>query len=316
MSRRGHRRDAGSVESDPTAVRSLSTDEVVSFGVEETLARLGSSRDGLSTDEATARLERLGPNEVAERHRSVVAEFLTRFWGPIPWMIEAAFALSVAVGRWEDAAIIGVLLVMNGVVGFWEEHQAGNAIAALKEQLASTARVRRDGTWVSLPATMLVPGDVIRVRLGEVVPADVCLVEDAQVEVDQSALTGESLPVTRSLGESLFAGSVLSRGEADAVTSATGLATYFGETTRLVATASTVSHFQRAVLRIGNFLILLAAALVSLIVAVSLARGAPAATTLEFALVVTVAAVPVALPAVLSVTMAVGARTLARSRRS
>ena len=295
-------------------IRSLSTDEVAALGVDTTLERLGSSREGLSGDEETSRLDRLGPNEVSDRRRSAVVEFLARFWGPIAWMIEAAFVLSVVVGRWEDALIIGVLLVMNGVVGFWEEHQAGNAIAALKQRLASTARVRRDGTWVVLPARVLVPGDVIRVRLGDVVPADACLLDDVEVEVDQSALTGESLPVSRTGGDSLFAGSTVSRGETDAVVTATGHDTYFGRTTRLVAEASTVSHFQRAVLRIGNFLILLAAVLVSLIVVVSLARGAPAATTLEFALVVTVAAVPVALPAVLSVTMAVGARTLAHEQ--
>ena len=132
-------------------IRSLSTDEVAALGVDTTLERLGSSREGLSGDEETSRLDRLGPNEVSDRRRSAVVEFLARFWGPIVWMIEAAFVLSVVVGRWEDALIIGVLLVMNGVVGFWEEHQAGNAIAALKQRLASTARVRRDGTWVVLP---------------------------------------------------------------------------------------------------------------------------------------------------------------------
>ncbi len=247
-------REVSNTAPDPVVMRSLSTEEVAALGVETTLQRLRCSRDGLSGSEATSRLERWGPNEVSDRRRSALVEFLARFWGPIAWMIEAAFVLSLVVGRWEDASIIGVLLVMNGVVGFWEEHQAGNAISALKERLASTARVRRDGTWVVLPARALVPGDVIRVRLGDIVPADACLLNDVEVEVDQSALTGESLPVSRAGGDSLFAGSTVSRGETDALVTATGRDTYFGRTTRLVAEASTVSHFQRAVLRIGNFL--------------------------------------------------------------
>ncbi len=163
-----------------------------------------------------------------------------------------------------------------------------------------------------MPTRDLVPGDVVRVRLGDVVPADSRLLDDTELEVDQSALTGESLPVTENRGAVLYAGAVIRRGEGDAVVSATGAASYFGRTTALVETAGTVSHFQRAVLRIGHDLIVLALALVSITLAVSLVRGDPALQTLEFALVVTIASVPVALPAVLSVTMTVGARQLAR----
>lgn len=267
---------------------------------------------GLTTAEAHQRLERHGPNEIAERHRNRVLEFLGYFWAPIPWMIEVALALSLAARHWTDAAIIGVLLAMNGLVAFFEEHQAANAIATLKQRLATSARVLRDGAWVTVPARELVPGDVVRVRLGDVVPADLRMLDDATLEVDQSALTGESLAVTRGRGENLFSGSVLVRGEADALVCATGASSYMGKTTALVQSAGTVSHFQRAVLRIANYLIVIALALVTLTVAVSLVRGNPLLQTLEFALVVTIASIPVALPAVLSVTMAIGARQLAR----
>jgi H+-transporting ATPase len=273
---------------------------------------LATSPAGLTEAEASRRLALDGPNAIEEAHRSTLAELAARYWGPIPWMIEVALGLSLAVGRWGDALIIGLLLVMNGAVSFWEEHQAGNAIQALKQRLATTARVVRDGTWRDIDARDLVAGDVVRVRLGDVVPADARLVAGSELEVDQSALTGESLPVTRVRGELLFSGSVLTAGEADALVCATGTRTYFGRTAQLVQTAGTVSHFQRAVLRIARYLIMIAVALVSLIVVVSAARGVDLTEILEFALVVTIASIPVALPAVLSVTMAVGAGTLAR----
>ncbi len=272
--------------------------------------RLGADRSGLSAPEAATRLQRWGANEISERKRSPLLELAGYFWAPIPWMIEVALVLSLLVRHWTDAVIIGVLLAMNGVVAFVEEHQAANAIAALAQRLAATARVRRDGNWVSLPAREIVPGDVIRLRLGDRVPADARVLDDASVQVDQSALTGESLPVTRGNGGAVYSGAVITQGEVDALVYATGIHSFFGKTTALVQQAGTTSHFQRAVLRIGHVLILGAVALVSLTTAVSLLRGDPALQTLEFALVLTIASVPVALPAVLSVTMAVGARQL------
>src|SRR5665648_115258 len=202
----------------------------------------------------------------------------------------------------------------NEVVGYSEEHQAGNAIDALKAKLAVTARVKRDGAWMTPPARELVPGDVIRLRLGDIVPADARLLDGDEVEVDQSALTGESLPATRKPGEAVFSGSILRRGEIGALVYATGTHTYFGKTAELVQDAHTASHFQKAVLKIGNYLIILAVALVTIILVVSLLRGDQILTTLQFALVLTVAAIPVAMPTVLSVTMAVGARLLAEEK--
>ncbi|MEZ6062126.1 MAG: plasma-membrane proton-efflux P-type ATPase [Planctomycetaceae bacterium] len=270
--------------------------------------------DGLDPQDVQQRLAKFGPNELAEEKVNPLLKLLSSFWGPIPWMIEVAAVLSALVRHWADFAIILTLLVVNAVVGFWEEFQAGNAIAALKAKLALGARVKRGGQWLSVPARELVPGDLIRVRLGDIVPADARLLEGDSVEVDQSALTGESLPVTRNAGESVYSGSIIRQGEVDALVYGTGTNTYFGRTAHLVESAHTTSHFQKAVLKIGDFLIIVAVVLVVLILLVALFRGDPMTETLQFALVLTVAAIPVAMPTVLSVTMAVGARVLARGQ--
>ena len=274
--------------------------------------KLGSSPDGLSQAEAQKRLTQYGPNKIEEKKTNPFLKFLTYFWGPIPWMIEAAVILSGVVRHWLDFFVILLLLCSNAVVGFWEEHQAGNAIDALKARLAIKAKVKRDGKWVNPNASDVVPGDVIRLRLGDIVPADARLLEGDSIEVDQSALTGESLPVTAKPGSAVFSGSIVRQGEIDAIVYATGTNTYFGKTAQLVESAHTVSHFQRAVLKIGDYLIVLAVTLVVLILAVALFRGDKVLTTLEFCLVLLVAAIPVAMPTVLSVTMAVGARLLAK----
>jgi H+-transporting ATPase len=277
-------------------------------------SRLEGSEQGLSQTEAKARLGQYGFNELPEEKVNPILKFLSYFWGPIPWMIEVAAILSAVVRHWEDFGIILVLLLMNAGVGFWEEFQAGNAIGALKATLALQAKVKREGTWSTIPARELVPGDLMRIRIGDIIPADARLLEGDPIQVDQSALTGESLPVTRKPGDAVYSGSILKQGEIDAIVYATGQHTYFGKTAHLVQTAHTVSHFQQAVLKIGDYLIVIAIALVTLILGVALFRGDRMITTLQFALVLTVAAVPVAMPAVLSVTMAVGARTLARQK--
>jgi len=288
--------------------------DLKSLPISEVEKKLGSSPDGLTQAEAQKRLTQYGPNEIEEKKTNPFLKFLSYFWGPIPWMIEVAVILSGVVRHWPDFFIILLLLVANAVVGFWEERAAGNAIAALKANLAIQARVKRDGKWITPPARELVPGDVIRVRLGDIVPADARLLDGDSVEVDQSALTGESLPATRKSGEAVFSGSIIRQGEIGALVYATGANTYFGKTAQLVQEAHTVSHFQRAVLKIGNYLIVLAVALVAVIITVAICRGDPILTTLQFALVLTVAAIPVAMPTVLSVTMAVGARLLARKK--
>jgi len=287
-------------------------DDLKSLPVPEVEKRLSSCRAGLTQAEAGKRLVSYGANEIESKKENPFLKLLTYFWGPIPWMIEAAVILSGVLRHWPDFAVIGVLLLTNAAVGFSEEHQAGKAVDALKAQLAVKCRVRRDGAWVTPPARELVPGDVIRMRTGDIVPADARLLAGDPVQVDQSALTGESLPVTVGPGDAVYSGSVIKQGEAGALVYATGTGTYFGETAELVANAQTVSHFQRAVLQIGKFLILLAVGLVAVITVMSIVRGNPVLDTLQFALVLTVAAIPVAMPTVLSVTMAVGARLLAR----
>jgi H+-transporting ATPase len=267
---------------------------------------------GLSAAEASRRLERFGENAITSKEVSPLVKLLSYFWGPIPWMIEVAAALSAAVRHWADFGIILAMLLLNAGVGFWQEFKADSAIAALKKRLALMARVLRDGRWLELRASQLVPGDVVSIRLGGIVPADLRLVEGEYLSVDQSALTGESLPVEKTSGDTAYSGSVVKLGEMKAVVTATGMNTYFGKTARLVESAGAISHFQRAVLRIGNFLILCTVALVALILTVALFRGDPWVETVLFALILTVAAIPVALPAVLSVTLAVGAERLAR----
>jgi H+-transporting ATPase len=287
-------------------------DDLKSLPMPELQKKLGATPAGLSEAEAQKRLTQYGPNEITVKKTNEVLKFLSYFWGPIPWMIEAAVILSGVVRHWLDFFIILLLLASNAVVGYWEEHQAGNAIAALKAKLAVKAKVLRDGKWTNPNASEVVPGDVVRLRLGDIVPADARLLAGDPIEVDQSALTGESLPVTCKPGGAVFSGSIVRQGEIDAIVYGTGTNTYFGKTAQLVQEAHTVSHFQRAVLKIGDYLIVLAVALVLVILVVALFRGDPVLTTLEFCLVLLVAAIPVAMPTVLSVTMAVGARLLAK----
>jgi H+-transporting ATPase len=291
-----------------------SKDDLKSIPLADLEAKLQSSQKGLTQAEAAKRLAQDGPNALKEVKVNPFLKFLSYFWGPIPWMIEAAVILSGVVRHWLDFFVILGLLFSNALVGFWEEHQAGNAIAALKAQLANNARALRDGKWTTPKASELVAGDVIRLRLGDIVPADARLLDGDPIEVDQSALTGESLPVSRKPGDAVFSGSIMRQGETDAMVYATGENTYFGKTAQLVEQAHTVSHFQRAVLKIGNYLIVLAVSLVALILAVSLYRHNPVLDTLEFCLVLLVASIPVAMPTVLSVTMAVGARLLAKRK--
>jgi H+-transporting ATPase len=273
---------------------------------------LGYSPDGLSQAEAQRRLEQYGYNEIAQAKTNPVLKFLSYFWGPIPAMIMIAAILSAVLRHWPDLGVIMALLLLNALVGFREEYQAGNAIEALKAKLALQAKVKRDGRWVTVAARELVPGDTVRLRIGDIVPADSRLLEGDPVEVDQSALTGESLPVERKTGDALYSGSIIRQGETDGLVYATGQRTYYGRTAELVASAKTRSHFQRAVLKIADYLIVIAVALALVIFMVTIFRGDRPLVVLQFALVLTIAAVPVAMPAVLSVTMALGARILAK----
>jgi len=229
-------------------------------------------------------------------------------------MIEAAAVLSAVVQRWDVFSIILALLIFNAGIGFWHEFKAANALEALKSLLALKARALRDGQWQEIKAAELVPGDIIRLRLGDIIPADAKLLDGDYLSIDQSALTGESLPVNKKPGEVAYSGSVAKQGEMLALVTATGGDTFFGHTAKLVEGAGAVSHFQKAVLAIGDYLIYLSLALVALLVIVQLFRHAPLLDLVQFALILTVASIPVAMPAVLSVTMAVGALALSKMK--
>jgi len=294
------------------SISQIKSDEALNRSVAELFAALETSPQGLSSDQAQERLALFGPNALIEKKLNPILKFFSYFWGPIPWMIEVAAILSAVVRHWDDLIIILVLLVFNAVVGFWQEHKAANAVEALKKQLALMAQVLRDGAWKEVAAAALVPGDIIRLRLGEIIPADVKLIEGEYLNIDQSALTGESLPVTKKAGEVAYSGSVVKQGEMLALVTCTGTHTFFGRTATLVQTAGAVSHFQKAVLHIGDYLIYLSLGLVSILILVQLERGDRIITLIQFALILTVASIPVAMPAVLSVTMAIGAQALSR----
>ncbi|MBD3334789.1 MAG: HAD-IC family P-type ATPase, partial [Candidatus Eisenbacteria bacterium] len=221
---------------------------------------------GLESKEARRRLREHGPNTIKEEERSRLQKLLSHFWGPIPWMIETAAALAAIAQRWEDFSVIFVMLLINGGVGFLHENKADQAIQALKAQLSPVARVVRDGEDREIAAEELVPGDIVILRMGDVVPADVRLLADQHLSLDESALTGESLPVGKEEGEESHSGTTVKRGEGRCVVTATGRETRFARTVELVESAEKVSHFQKAVLRIGYVLIGMTAVLVAVVV--------------------------------------------------
>lgn len=304
------------------SVVQLNSEQAEKASVAEVLEQLAVSAEGLSQQDATQRLAECGANALAEKKKNPLKEFFKFFWGPIPWMIEAAAVLSIIAKDVGDFIIIMVMLIFNGLIGFWEEHKASNALDALKAGLALKARARRDGAWAEVAAESLVPGDVIRMRLGDVIPADCKLIEGSYISIDQAALTGESLPVNKKVGDLAFSGSVAKQGEMIGVVTSTGANTFFGRTAKLVAGAGNISHFQQAVMRIGNFLIGLSVGLCLLLVVVMLYRDHYAGPItmdnildlVKFVLILAIASIPVAMPAVLSVTMALGALVMSKHK--
>ncbi|MFZ0388935.1 MAG: plasma-membrane proton-efflux P-type ATPase [Calditrichia bacterium] len=268
--------------------------------------------NGLSAKEAQQRLVVYGENVLEEEQTNPLLEFLSHFWGPIPWMIEIAAILAGSVQRWEEFSVIVLLLLVNGGVSFWHESKANQAIAALKKEMALNARAIRDGVRKTIPAKQLVPGDLIVLRMGDVVPADGVLIADQHLSTDESALTGESLPVDKEDSDPVLSGTTVKQGEAKVVVVSTGHHTRFARTVELVAGAGQVSHFRRAVMRIGYFLMGGAGFLVLTIITASILRGDSVIEVIIFALGLTLAGIPVALPAVLSVTMSIGAGRLAK----
>jgi H+-transporting ATPase len=271
-------------------------------------------KTGLSNSEVENRIDKYGYNEINEKKESILITILQKFWGPIPWMIEIAAVLSACIAHWDDFIIITFLLLLNAVIEFVQEFKAGNAIAALKERLASKARVLRDGKWEIIEAKKLVPGDIVRVKLGDVLPADIKLIEGDYVLADEAALTGESLPVEKYKGDIAYSGAIIKQGVMTALVYGTGENTFFGKTAKLVAEAKTESHFQKAVVKIGDYLIALNFILVAIVIIAGVYRHESIWELVQFALVLTVASIPAAMPAVLSVTMAIGALVLSKKK--
>ena len=270
---------------------------------------------GLGAAEAALRLTKHGPNALAEKETSLARKLLGHFTGPIAYMIEAAAAISAVLGHWSDFAIIAGLLFFNAALEFWQDRKASNALAALKKGLAPVATVKRDGKWATVDAANLVPGDIVEIRLGVIVPADLRLIGGDYAAIDQAALTGESLPATKKIGDVAYSGSIVRQGDMQGVVIATGGDTFFGRTAKLVAGAGAVSHAQKAMFAIGNFLIVLAVALALIMVVVKVYTDIVisddwdvehALGILQFVLVLLVASIPVAMPAVFSITMALG----------
>ena len=288
----------------------INSEDAKKSSIKELLEKLSSDKQGLSSKDVEKRLIDYGPNEIIEQKVNPFLKFLKYFWGPMPWLIEVAIILSALIQHWADLGIISVLLVLNAVVGFWQEYKADNAIELLKEKLALKARVLRDKKWQEISAKELVPGDIIHISSGDIVPADSKIMDG--ISADESALTGESLPVDKKAFDIAYSGSIVSQGETNALVTSTGQNTYFGKTAQLVEKAKTISFLQKTVIKIGDYLILLAMIMVTIIFISSLFRHESFFTTLQFLLVLIVASIPVALPAVLSVTMAVGAVALAK----
>ncbi len=266
---------------------------------------------GLSSDEARVRLETSGPNEVPDTTLPPWRMVLAKFWAPVPWMLEAAVILQVALHEYVEAAVIAALLVFNAALGFFNEGRAQATLAALKSRLALTARVRRDGAWKDIPASGLVPGDAIKLSLGGVVAADVTLL-DGSILLDQSMLTGESIPIEAGPGLQTYAGALVRRGEATATVTATGARTKFGHTAELVRTAHVVSTQQKTVVRVVRNLAIFNGVLIALLTTYALVRKMPGGEILHLVLTAVLASIPVALPATFTLAAAIGASALAR----
>ncbi len=311
MGHRRHRHKHTQVSNQTDTQKGI--EDQLSENEKETLSQ--TEAGGLSSKEATELLKKYGYNEIKEKEESWIHRLFRRFWGPIPWMIEIAGILAAMVHHWEEFYIIVAMLLVNAIVDFYQESKALNAIAVLKKKLARNAIVLRDGKWQEIPAREVVPGDIIKLKIGDIVPADAKLLGGGDfLLVDQAALTGESLPVSKKSGDDVYANAIIKQGEMIAHVTATGANTYFGKTVGLVAKAEREqkSHFQKMVMQVGDFLILLTIAMIIVIILVGLHRNENPVDLLIFSLVLTISAIPVALPAVLTVTMAVGAVNLAK----
>jgi H+-transporting ATPase len=267
---------------------------------------------GLTTAEVQRRLGQYGPNEIPERRPHPALVLLKKFWGPIPWMLEATILIQILLDKRAEAVIVSVLLAANAAISFVEEGRASKALRLLRHRLTTRARVLRNGQWQSVPAVSLVPGDAVHLRIGDLSPADIRIVEGT-VLLDQSALTGESVPIEAVSGALAYAAAVVKRGEATGEVVATGLETYFGKTAELIRTAKSASHLQSTIFSIVRVLIAIDALLIAVLMAYAGWVGLSFREVLPFALILLVASVPVALPATFTLATALGSAELARN---
>lgn len=287
-----------------------SSDDYSKLGTEEVLSRLHTETSrGLQEVDALQRAEKVGFNEITEKRTPLWRQFGKRFWGLTAWMLELTMVLSFLLGKYFDLYIIAGLLVVNAIIGFIQEQKASNAVEALRRKLQINARVLREGTWKMVAARVLVPGDIVRVRAGDFIPADLKLIE-GELDIDQSALTGESMSVSRAGGSVLFSGSTAKRGEGTAVVVLTGPRTYFGKTVELLESARPKLHMEQITSRIVTWLLVMVFTLIAILIGVSYLRGVAVLSVLPLALVLIVFAVPVALPAMFTVSMAIGSLEL------
>jgi H+-transporting ATPase len=286
--------------------------DILTKSIPDTLASLHVSPEtGLTQVEVDIRHKEHGYNEVAERSEHTILKFLSKFWGLSAWMLELIMVLSLVLGKFSDLAIVGALLVVNAVLSFMQERRATGVVEALRQRLQVNARVRRDSTWQVIPARDLVPGDFIRLRPGDIIPADVKLF-NGTLTVDQSALTGESKDAGKGSGDVLSSGSVVRRGEGNGVVVLTGAQTYFGRTTQLVQGALPKLHIEAVVAKVVRWLFIIVGILLGVVIVLSLVRGAPLVEMIPLMLVLLMSAVPVALPVMFTVSMAVGSKELSK----
>ncbi|CAH8359132.1 unnamed protein product [Eruca vesicaria subsp. sativa] len=288
--------------------------------IEEVFQQLKCTSEGLTTQEGEERIQLLGPNKLEEKKESKVLKFLGFMWNPLSWVMEAAAIMAIALangdGRppdWQDFVGIICLLVINSTISFIEENNAGNAAAALMAGLAPKTKVLRDGKWSEQEAAILVPGDIVSIKLGDIIPADARLLEGDPLKVDQSALTGESLPVTKHPSEAVYSGSTCKQGEIEAVVIATGVHTFFGKAAHLVDSTNQVGHFQKVLKSIGNFCICsIAIGIVVEIIVMYPIQRRNYRDGIDNLLVLLIGGIPIAMPTVLSVTMAIGSHRLSQ----
>ncbi|KAK6156578.1 hypothetical protein DH2020_010826 [Rehmannia glutinosa] len=296
------------------------TVDLENIPVDEVFAQLKCSRDGLTSDEGAKRLEIFGPNKLEEKKESKFLKFLGFMWNPLSWVMECAAIMAIVLANgggkppdWQDFVGIMVLLVINSTISFIEENNAGNAAAALMAGLAPKTKVLRDGKWSEQDASILVPGDLISVKLGDIIPADARLLEGDPLKIDQSALTGESLPVTKNPGDGVYSGSTCKQGEIEAVVIATGVHTFFGKAAHLVDSTNNVGHFQKVLTAIGNFCICsIAVGMVIEILVMYPIQKRKYRQGIDNLLVLLIGGIPIAMPTVLSVTMAIGSHRLSQ----